>query len=321
MQRTAAAQAAERARRQRRLRVQRAAALAALALAAAAVAFAVVHVRDRPSPASARHRSSSHARTARKRHRDQPIAALPAAAAPVRGSAARRMPIPILMYHVVSRPRPGTPNRELWIPQERFARQMHALRRAGYRAITLRQAFAGWLAGAGLPRRPVVVSFDDGYLSHYTHARPVLRKLGWPGVLNLALRNLGRGGLTSHQVRALIAGGWELDSHTISHADLTTLGPAALRHEIADSRRALQRRFGVPADFFCYPAGRFDARVVAAVRAAGYLGATTTIEGYASAAQAYELDRVRVNGSDTATTLLARLERERPPATSLQTRR
>jgi peptidoglycan/xylan/chitin deacetylase (PgdA/CDA1 family) len=218
------------------------------------------------------------------------------------------MRIPILMYHVISRPQPETSDPELWVPQDRFGKQMLALRRAGYHAITLRQAFAGWRDGTGLPRWPVVVSFDDGYLSDYTHARPVLRALGWPGVLNLALRNLGRGGITSRQVRALIAAGWELDSHTFSHADLTTLGPAALRHEVADSRRTLHRRFGVPVDFFCYPAGRFDARVIAAVKAAGYRGAATTIEGYASAAQRYELKRVRVNGSDAATALLARLE-------------
>jgi peptidoglycan/xylan/chitin deacetylase (PgdA/CDA1 family) len=225
------------------------------------------------------------------------------------------MPIPILMYHVISRARPGTPNPELWVPEERFAQQMDALRRAGYTAVTLNQAFAGWRSGAGLPWRPVVVSFDDGYLSHYTHARGVLRALGWPGVLNLALNHVGPGGLTSHQVRALISDGWELDSHTISHLDLTTLGPDALRHEVSDSRRALQRRFGVPADYFCYPSGRFDAAVVAAARAAGYQGAVTTVEGYATSRQdAYELPRVRVNGGDTAATLVARLERERPAA-------
>ena len=139
----------------------------------------------------------------------------------------------------------------------------------------------------------------------------MLRALGWPGVLNLALHNLGPGGITSRQVRALITAGWELDSHTISHPDLTTLGPAALRHELAGSRRELQRRFGVPADFFCYPSGRFDTRVAAAVKAAGYRGATTTIEGYAGGAQAYELRRVRVNGSDSATTLMTRLAQER----------
>ena len=68
----------------------------------------------------------------------------------------------------------------------------------------------------------------------------------------------------------------------------------------------------MPVDFFCYPSGRVNATVVAAVRAAGYRGATTTVEGYASAKQPFELPRVRVNGSDTAATLMARLREERP---------
>ena len=78
---------------------------------------------------------------------------------------------------------------------------MEALRRAGYHAITLRAAFAAWGHGGPLPRRPVVLSFDDGYLGDYTHARPVLRRLGWPGVLNLLLANVRPGNLTVRQVR------------------------------------------------------------------------------------------------------------------------
>lgn len=222
------------------------------------------------------------------------------------------MPVPILMYHVVSAAQPGTPNPELWVPESTFRDEMAALKRAGYYAITLRRAFDAWHKGAALPRRPVVVSFDDGYLSEYTHARPVLRRLGWPGVLNLKVNNIGPGGLTTREVKALVADGWEVDSHTVQHTDLTADGPELLRHELVDSRRALRHRFGVPADFFCYPSGRFNARVVSAVRAAGYLGATTTVEGYAGPGDMYTLRRVRVNGSDSADDLLRKLAGERP---------
>jgi peptidoglycan/xylan/chitin deacetylase (PgdA/CDA1 family) len=233
---------------------------------------------------------------------------LKAAPADVRGAAARRMHIPILMYHVVSAPPAGTVNAELWVAGSRFASEMRALRKAGYWAITLRQAFDAWQHGGPLPRHPVVVSFDDGYLSQYTHARPVLAKLGWPGVLNLELRNLGAKGITEHEVRGLMADGWEIDSHTLTHPDLTTVGDARLRQELVGSRRELRRRFGSrAAEFFCYPAGRYDARVVAAVRAAGYRGATTVDEGLGERGEPFTLKRVRVNGSDTPASVLARL--------------
>jgi peptidoglycan/xylan/chitin deacetylase (PgdA/CDA1 family) len=248
------------------------------------------------------------------RAREAAAPTLPAAPAQVRGAAARSMPIPILMYHVVATPKPGTPNPHLWVTKSAFASEMAALRRAGYWAITLRQAYAAWTRGAPLPRRPIVISFDDGYLGDYTHARPVLRALGWPGVLNLELHNVGPGGLTAHEIRGLVASGWEVDSHTVDHPDLTTVDAQRLRYELVASREAIHSRFGAPADFFCYPSGRYDPRVVDAVKAAGYLAATTTNEGYARGSDPFTLSRVRVNGSDTAATLLATLARERPAA-------
>jgi peptidoglycan/xylan/chitin deacetylase (PgdA/CDA1 family) len=213
------------------------------------------------------------------------------------------------MYHVISAAPPGAPEPQLWVSQLRFAAEMMALRRAGYHAITLATAMRAWRHGGPLPHRPIVISFDDGYLSDYTHARPVLRRLGWPAVLNLVLQNVGPGGVTAREVRRLIASGWEIDSHTLTHPDLTRLPSAVLRHELVGSRAEIRRRFGQPADFFCYPSGRYDTRVVAAVRAAGYRGATTVDEGLGVRGEPFTLKRVRVNAGDTPATVLARVRR------------
>ena len=225
------------------------------------------------------------------------------------GHHARGVRVPILMYHVMQAPPPGAPNRELFVSPERFAAQVAALRRAGFTGVTMDEVLAGWRRGAPLPRRPIVVSFDDGYWSQYSNAAPVLRSVGWPGVLNLELNDLrGKGSLKPTTIRKLLANGWEIDSHTISHPDLTQVDDARLRHELVDSRRRLRRMFGVRADVFCYPAGRFDARVVAAVRAAGYAVATTELPGVATAqSDPFTLPRVRVSGSDTAGSVLARV--------------
>ena len=127
----------------------------------------------------------------------------------------------------------------------------------------------------------------------------MLRKLRWPGVLNLKLDNMrARGGITPTHVRALIDAGWELASHTISHPDLTTLPAAALEREVAESRWQLQRQFHVPVHFFCYPSGRYNATVLAAVRAAGYRGATSTRLGLGRPNELFTLARVRVDGGD-----------------------
>ena len=64
-------------------------------------------------------------------------------------------------------------------------------------------------------------------------------------------------------------------------------------------------------NFFCYPSGRYDKTVIAEVRKAGYLGATTTVEGFAVPKTPFTLKRVRVNGSDRAATLGVKLARSR----------
>jgi peptidoglycan/xylan/chitin deacetylase (PgdA/CDA1 family) len=225
----------------------------------------------------------------------------------------RRTAVPILMYHLVNTPPAGTAYPELWVPAASFKAQMQALAGAGYHGVTLDHVENNWQQRIALPAKPIVVSFDDGYASQERNAMPILRSLGWPGVLNLEVKNLSvAGGITKRQVRRLMAAGWEIDAHTINHLDLTTLDPAAVHHEVAGSRAALRRDFGVPVDNFAYPAGRYDAVAQAAVRAAGYRAAVTTEPGLAHMdADRTKLPRIRVNGSDSASAVLQAVESAR----------
>ena len=204
--------------------------------------------------------------------------------------------VPILTYHRVG-------------SSPRFAHQVAALERNGYEAVTLGRVWRTWRGEGALPRRPVVLTFDDGYLSQYRTAARALRARGWPGVLNLQVDRLGvSGGLARTQVRRMLADGWELGSHTLSHPDLTAVGPQRLRRELVGSREAIQREFGVTTDFFCFPYGRSDAAARAAVRAAGYLGATTTRRGLAKpGGDRFALPRISVSTRTKPAALLRRL--------------
>jgi peptidoglycan/xylan/chitin deacetylase (PgdA/CDA1 family) len=215
--------------------------------------------------------------------------------------------VAILMYHVVAAAPPGTPYSDLWVAPARFAQQMHALAHAGYHATTLDGVWRAWHGHGSLPRHPIVISFDDGYQSQSTTARRRLDELGWPGVLNLEVKNVGlKGGLARNEVRAMLRDGWEIDAHTLTHPDLTTLDAAGLRREVGGSRRWLHRAFGVPVHFFAYPAGRYNPTVEAAVHAAGYSGATTTQPGQATrATDPYALPRIRVTPEMTPRQLVA----------------
>jgi peptidoglycan/xylan/chitin deacetylase (PgdA/CDA1 family) len=207
-------------------------------------------------------------------------------------------PVPILMYHVIANAPDTATNPELFVKPIRFRGEMAALAKRGYQAISLTQLYSAWKRGGEIPEKPVVVSFDDGYRGDYTDAMPILAKHHWPGVLNLELGSIESGELTNAMVARMIDSGWELASHTIHHLDLTAMRGADLREEVSGSRALLRKRFRVPIDFFCYPAGRFNERAVAAVRRAGYLGATTTQEGLASKDQMFKLRRIRIDASD-----------------------
>jgi peptidoglycan/xylan/chitin deacetylase (PgdA/CDA1 family) len=203
------------------------------------------------------------------------------------------------MYHVIAPAPAAAALPDLFVRPSDFAAQMGWLAAHGFHAVTLHQVYEYWLRGTPLPAQPIVLTFDDGTLGQHTHAMPVLRKLHWPGVLNLKVNALkSKYTLPAWRVDDMLRAGWELDAHTITHPDLTHVGDAQLWREVHGSRVELQHLFHVPVDFFCYPSGRYDTRVIAAVRRAGYLGATTTNYGLARPADLYTLNRVRINGSD-----------------------
>jgi peptidoglycan/xylan/chitin deacetylase (PgdA/CDA1 family) len=305
------ATAGARPKRRRRRRVLVASVTAVVLLAAGAPLFVYLAVAKPGGSAASPSSAGQASPPASPSRRPSPTG--PASPSQTPGVAllppsARDEPVPILMYHVLAVPPAGAAYPELFVPPTSFDQQVSWLHAHGYHSVTLTQLFDYWDGSGSLPVKPVVFTFDDGYGEDWTVAGRVLAKYGYVGVLNLKVLNIvPRGGLTARQVRSLIAMGWELAAHTIHHYDLTTLGPAQLQEEVAGSRRELQQQFHVPVDFFCYPSGRFNATVVAAVKAAGFRGATTTIEGLAKRGNPYELPRIRVNGSESLSTFVKTL--------------
>jgi peptidoglycan/xylan/chitin deacetylase (PgdA/CDA1 family) len=310
---------AQRARERRRRHIRRRIAGAAVLIVVLAVVAVVLGAAGGGSPqtttatVNAQHphhaagRARAHRAAARRHaHAGSTAAALgPATGTP--GTAS----VPVLMYHVIAPPPAGAPFPGLYVQPEEFAAEMRALKAAGWHAVTLDQLRAYWSRGARLPSgRPIVITFDNGYHSQYTQALPVLRKLGWVADENIQLSGLppSQGGLTTDEVRGLIDAGWELDTQGISHADLITLDPSELRYQIVTARQRLQRQYGVPVNWFCYPSGHYDATVIAAVQAAGFVGSTTVVPGWAApTSDMYRLPRLRVLGGTSASALLEQI--------------
>lgn len=207
------------------------------------------------------------------------------------------------MYHVIGTAPAGAPYPGLYVPRAEFEAQVRWLAAHGFKAVTLDHVYDAWAVGAPLPRKPIVFTFDDGYVEDLTAALPTLHARNWPGVLFLRVGNLD-----PPRVHVLERAHWEIDAHTFSHRDLTTLDAVDVRRDVAGSRTWIRRVFHVPCDFFSYPSGRYDPAAVAEVRAAGYRGAVTTNYGLARPGQGmFTLDRVRVSGGEGAAGLAAAL--------------
>ena len=119
------------------------------------------------------------------------------ALAPRAQDAMRVEAVPVLMYHVLADPPPGAAWPQLYVPPAEFGRQVEWLAEQGYEAVTLTDVWRHWHAGAALPPRPVVITFDDGHSSVRRYGLPILARRGWRAVLNLKLGNLEPGSFTT----------------------------------------------------------------------------------------------------------------------------
>ena len=213
-------------------------------------------------------------------------------------------PVPILMYHPIEEPVEGSAYPDLFLTKRDFVDQIEWLVKSGYEAVTLTEVLDSWFEGGTLPPKPVVLTFDDGYVSQYENAFPVMERRGWPGVLNLKALDSD---IYDRQVEEMARAGWQIASHSVTHPDLPSLTDSQLAGEMTESRRLLEEEFGVSVTDFCYPAGRYDDRVIAAVRKAGYRSATSTEPGLARPEDRWSLDRIRIELGDGAAELESKL--------------
>ena len=188
-------------------------------------------------------------------------------------------PIPILLYHSVS-DQPSAFIAPYTVTSATFRRHLDAVAAIGATTLTVSDLLAA-LAGGTLPERPVLVTFDDGYLDTLTTAAPELAERGMTSTVYVTTGVVGAkspGGdamLTWSQVNELAGMGHEIGAHSHTHPQLDTLSVAAMRREIAGSRTLLQEGTGLPVDSFAYPHGYSDARVRRAVQKAGFSSAAS----------------------------------------------
>ena len=166
---------------------------------------------------------------------------------------------PILLYHriqVVPPPVPAVAVETFSAPDD-FRKQMQALRDGGYTPIPISLLVKAIDFGAPLPEKPVVISFDDNDITVYTTAFPIMNGFGFAGVNYLVGNRLGSDGFMNvDKIKELIAAGWEVGSHSMTHTDLTQ--SASVDWELTQSKTNLENALGVKVETFAYPFGTFS---------------------------------------------------------------
>ena len=199
--------------------------------------------------------------------------------------------LPILMYHEIT----DGPS-SLYVTADNFRAQMLYLRDNGFNVITMTQAQA-LLAQDQIPAKTVVITFDDGYVSVFNNAWPVLQALNFPATVYVISSFPGLYNyLTWDQIKIMHSGGIEIGSHTKTHPALTTVSSAQLTDEIAGSKQVLEEQLGVPIYSFCYPTGAFNQYTPPAVKDAGYTSAVTIVSRSATTQDnSFLIPRIRVS--------------------------
>jgi peptidoglycan/xylan/chitin deacetylase (PgdA/CDA1 family) len=209
----------------------------------------------------------------------------PAAAAPSAG-------IPMLMYHEIVTG--GASEGDTVIALARFVRQMQYLADAGYQPISLTE-LVHHLRGEAvpMPRRPVVLTFDDGWLSAL-NAVPVLEQHGFKASFwIIAGKGIGEPYMDWDDVRRLAAQPlFEIGSHSLTHpwdpannlvgwvqGRVAGRGLADAREELTGSRAELALQLGQPVRYLAWPCGWYDETLIAMARAAGYDALLTAEHG------------------------------------------
>jgi peptidoglycan/xylan/chitin deacetylase (PgdA/CDA1 family) len=201
--------------------------------------------------------------------------------------------IVFLMYHELEIPgRPicqDEPGYSRYVlPEAVFRAQVEYLKANGWHGLNVSEALK-------FPEgHNVAITFDDGCETDLTVAAPILTQAGFGATFFVTCGKLGTAGYLSFaQLKELSAQGFEIGCHSMTHPYLTDLDESGLRREICDAKIQLEQIIGRPVEHFSCPGGRFDQRVVAMAKEAGYRSlSTSNIRVNSSASDVFSLGRV-----------------------------
>jgi peptidoglycan/xylan/chitin deacetylase (PgdA/CDA1 family) len=209
--------------------------------------------------------------------------------------------LPILIYHHIRESSSSDSGalRRMTVSPEIFERQMKYLQDNGFHVVPFASLEDFLTEMKGLPTKPVIITFDDGWEDQYTRAFQILEKYYYPATFFVVTNYIGdRGFLSLDQLRAMANAGMSIGSHSRSHPHLGGIkDPNVLRDEIFGSKKILDAELSVAINEFAYPYGSYSDAAIAMVKLAGYKAARACNFGILhSNADVYRLSAVTAPG-------------------------
>lgn len=204
------------------------------------------------------------------------------------------------MYHYLSTPPENADiyRTDLSVTPENFRAQLDYLARNGYTSIDLYDLTAGIVDQKALPARPIILTFDDGYVDAYINAFPLLRQYGFTATFFIITEFVDRGQpgyLTWPMIEEMAAAGMRMEPHTKTHLNLDQQEWAFVVYQILGSQETLAAHIGYTPRYLAYPGGRYDAQVIDVLKELDFWGAVTTNGGkWHDFEGRYEWTRLRV---------------------------
>lgn len=229
--------------------------------------------------------------------------------------------IKVLMYHRVVEQPLERDTKWLYVTTDQFRRQMKLIDTLGYTTITFNDYQLYLQGDLSLPAKPIIITFDDGYLDTYENATPILLKLGMKAVVfvmgNRKLRRAlwDESGekdicplMSDDQCRTLRSYGFEIGAHTMSHNNLVELSNRDIFHEVDSSKREVEAALGEPVHTFAYPYGSVDERVQKIIELSGFSFACGVYSGSPEFGKtALDIRRIAINRNHSLAHVMIRL--------------
>jgi len=187
-----------------------------------------------------------------------------------------RPQVPILCYHQIRNwvSTDGKMGKDYIVTIAEFKSQMKMLADSGYQTILPDQLYNYLVYGAKLPKKPIMLTFDDTKLDQYTNALPELKKYGFKGVFFIMTVSLGKPNYMSKaQVKELSDAGHVIGSHTYDHQNVKKYQGEDWVTQIEKPTKTLKEITGKDVKYFAYPFGLWNKEAIPELKKRGFTSA------------------------------------------------